>query len=178
MDKEDVVHIYNRILLSLKRNEIVSFAESVVGPRNCHTEWSKSEREKQTSCNTAYLWNLEKWYRWTYLQSRNRDTENKHVYTKEGRQVWDELGNWDWYIQVCAKSLGRVWLCVTLCTVPRQAPLSMGFSRQEYWSGVPGPPLGDLPYSGVEPGSPTLQADSLPSEPPEHIHTAMYKTVN
>ena len=47
-----------------------------------------------------------------------------------------------------------------------QAPLFMGFSRQEYWSGLPSPSPGDLPNSGIRPGSPTLQADSLPSEPP------------
>ena len=47
--------------------------------------------------------------------------------------------------------------------VPRP-PLSMGFSRQAHWSGVPRPPQGDLPDPGIEPGSPTLQADSLPSE--------------
>ena len=45
-------------------------------------------------------------------------------------------------------------------------PLSMGFPRQEYWSGLPCPPPGDLPDPGVEPRSPALQADSLPSEPP------------
>ena len=44
--------------------------------------------------------------------------------------------------------------------------LSMGFSRQEYWSGLPVPSPGDLPNSGIEPGSPTLQVDSLPSESP------------
>ena len=42
----------------------------------------------------------------------------------------------------------------------------MGFSRQEYWSGLPFPSPGDLPNPGIEPGSPTLQADALPSEPP------------
>ena len=51
-------------------------------------------------------------------------------------------------------------------TVARQAPLSMGFSRQEYWSGLPFPSPGDLPKPGVESGSPALQADSLPTEPP------------
>ena len=44
--------------------------------------------------------------------------------------------------------------------------LSMEFSRQEYWSGLPFPSPGDLPDPGIEPRSPTLQADSLPSEPP------------
>ena len=42
----------------------------------------------------------------------------------------------------------------------------MGFSRQEYWSGLPFPSPGDLPNPGIEPRSPTLQADALPSEPP------------
>ena len=45
-----------------------------------------------------------------------------------------------------------------------QAPLSMEFSRQEYWTGLPFPSLGDLPHPGMEAGSPELQADSLPSE--------------
>ena len=47
-----------------------------------------------------------------------------------------------------------------------QAPPSMGFSRQEYWSGVPFPSPGDLPDPGIEPGSPALQADFLPTAPP------------
>ena len=51
-------------------------------------------------------------------------------------------------------------------TVAYQAPPSMGFSRQEYWRGLPFPSPGDLPDSGIEPGSPTLQADALPSKPP------------
>ena len=53
---------------------------------------------------------------------------------------------------------------VTPWTVAHQAPLSMGFSRQEYQSGLPFPSLGDLPDPGVEPGSPALQADSLLTE--------------
>ena len=64
------------------------------------------------------------------------------------------------------KSLSRVRLFVTLWTVAYQAPLSMGFSRQEYWSGLPFPSPGDLPNPGIEPGSPTLEADALISEPP------------
>ena len=51
-------------------------------------------------------------------------------------------------------------------TVAYYAPPSMGFSRQEYWSGLPFPFPGDLSEPGIEPGSPALQADSLPSEPP------------
>ena len=64
------------------------------------------------------------------------------------------------------KSLSRVGLFVTPWTVAHQASLSMGFSRQEYWSGLPCPPPGDLADTGIKPGSPALQADSLPSEPP------------
>ena len=63
------------------------------------------------------------------------------------------------------KSLSRVQLFATPWTVAYQAPLSVGFSRQEYWSGLPFPSLGDLSDPGIEPGSPTLQADALPSEP-------------
>jgi len=62
--------------------------------------------------------------------------------------------------QKCPALCNRTW------TVARQAPLSMGFSKQEYWSGLPLPSPGDLPEAGIKPGSPILQADSLPSEPP------------
>ena len=60
--------------------------------------------------------------------------------------------------------------CLTLCdpmgSSLHQGPPSMGFSRQEYWGGLPFPSPGDLPNSGMEPRSPALQADALPSEPP------------
>ena len=59
-----------------------------------------------------------------------------------------------------------VQLFATPWTVALQASLSMEFSRQEYWSGLPFPSAGDLPSPGIEPKSPTLQADSLLSEPP------------
>ena len=58
--------------------------------------------------------------------------------------------------------LSRVRLFVTPWTVARQAALSMGFSRQEYWSGLPCPAPGDLPNPGIKPASPALQAGSLP----------------
>ena len=65
------------------------------------------------------------------------------------------------------KSLSRVQLFAISWTVVYQASLSMGFSRQEYWTGVPFPSPGDPPDPGIEPRSPALQADTLPSEPPE-----------
>ena len=64
------------------------------------------------------------------------------------------------------KSLSCVKLFVTPWTVAYQVPPSMGFSRQEYWSGLPFPSPGDLPDPGTKPGSSTLQPDTLPSEPP------------
>ena len=57
-------------------------------------------------------------------------------------------------------------LCSTPWTVAHQFPLFMGFLRQEYWNGLSFPYPGDLPDPGIKPGSPTLQADALLSEPP------------
>ena len=64
------------------------------------------------------------------------------------------------------KSLSPVRLVETPWTVAYQAPQSVEFSRQEYWSGLPFPSPGDLPDPGIETRSPALEADSLPSEPP------------
>ena len=67
---------------------------------------------------------------------------------------------------LCVWFLGRVQLFWTPCTVVHQTPLSMGFSRQKYWSGLPCPPPDGIPKRGTEHRSLGLQADSLPSEPP------------
>ena len=63
-------------------------------------------------------------------------------------------------------SLSHVQLFATQWTVAYQTPLSVEFSRQEEWSGLPFPSPGELPDPGFEPGFPALQADSLLSEPP------------
>ena len=68
-------------------------------------------------------------------------------------------------MKVKVKLLSRVRLFATPWTVAYQASPSMGFSRQAYWNGLPFPSPGDLPNPGIEPESPTLQADTLPSEP-------------
>ena len=65
-------------------------------------------------------------------------------------------------VHVCV--LSHVQLFVTPWTVALQAPLSLEFSRQEYWSGLPCSPPGDLPNPGIKPGSPAMQADYLPFE--------------
>ena len=69
-------------------------------------------------------------------------------------------------VKVKVKSLSRVQLFATLWTIAHQAPLSMGFSRQEYRSRLPFPSPGDLPNSGIEPRPPALEAEALTSEPP------------
>ena len=74
------------------------------------------------------------------------------------------------HVKVKVKSLSRVRLFATPWTLAYQAPPSMGFSRQEYWSGLPFPSPGDLPNPGIKPRSLTLQADALPSEPQEFAH--------
>ena len=68
-------------------------------------------------------------------------------------------------VKVKVKSLSHVRLFATPWTVAYQAPLYMGFSRQECWSGLPFPSPGDLPDPGIKPWSPALRADALPSEP-------------
>ena len=69
---------------------------------------------------------------------------------------------------LCCAVLSRSVMsdCAALWTSAHQVPLSMGFSRQEHWNWLPCPPPGDLPDPEMEPSSPALQADSLPSEPP------------
>ena len=116
-----------------------------------------------------FTWNLyilKCSYSWILF---NRDMGYTGVFNLWNYSEWKQLK--------CA--LTREWIKKLVCTclvvsdsfatpwiVAPQAPLSMEFSRQEYWSGLPCPPPGDLPDPGNEPGSPALQADSLPSEPP------------
>ena len=73
-------------------------------------------------------------------------------------------GQLTWWL--VGQSLSCVQLFCDPLAVARWAPLSMGFSRQEYWSGQPCPSPGDLPNPGIKPRTPTLWADSLPTEPP------------
>ena len=82
----------------------------------------------------------------------------------------DQMYNISTFI-VKVKSLSCVRLFATPWTIAYQAPQSMEFSRQEYWSGLPFPSPGDLPDPGIEPGSPTLWADALLSEPPGKLNS-------
>ena len=96
---------------------------------------------------------------WSICSSQIHRTERTVVARSWGEQRmgWSEV-KW--------KLLSRVRLFVTPWTVACQAPLSMGFSRQEYWSRLPFPSPGDLPYTGIEPRFPAQQGDSFPIEPP------------
>ena len=87
------------------------------------------------------------------------------------RDWWDKcvgmnFGQFQLELLIESSLLSHIRLFVTPWTTARQAPLSMGFSRQEYWSGWPCPPPGDLPDPGIEPLSPALQVDSLS---PSHL---------
>ena len=83
---------------------------------------------------------------------------------------------------VCVCLLSHIQLCCNSMDCCHQVALSIGFPRQEYWNGLSFPSLGDLPDTGIKPGSPALQAESLPSEPPGKpiyvcIHTHRYLKV-
>ena len=77
--------------------------------------------------------------------------------------------NWELKLLSCVQLFAIPW------TVAYQAPPSIEFSRQEYWSGLPFPSPGDPPDLGIEPGSPALQADALPSEPPGNSYSKRRK---
>ena len=96
MDKKDVIHVYNEILLKNRKEKNWVICRDVDGLRNCHTEWSNSERENQTLYINAYMKNLEKWHKWTYLQSSSRVTDVENEFRiPSGRGV-------GWF--------GRLWL--------------------------------------------------------------------
>ena len=86
------------------------------------------------------------------------------------------VGKWQCYL------LSPVWLFATPRTVASQAPLSMEFSRQEYWSGLSFPSPGILPNPGIEPESPALQAavqaNSFSSEPPGKLYGVIYLSIS
>ena len=83
---------------AIKKEQNCAICRGMDRPRDCHTERIKSEREKQVSENISCMWNLEKWYRGTYLQSRNRNTQScrEQIYGyQRGYGGQDELGHWN-----------------------------------------------------------------------------------
>ena len=81
---KDVVHIYSGILLSRKKEWNNAICSNMGGPGDDHTEWRKSERERQISYDITFMQNLKKLHKWTYLQNRNRlrDIDHKFMITK------------------------------------------------------------------------------------------------
>ena len=101
------------------------------------------------------------------------ETDRRHYWDQEERRVrcFGGKGLRKTSALACVLSYhSHVWLFVTPWTVAHQAPLSMGFSRQEYRRGLPFPSSGNLPDPGIKPRSPALQVDSLPSESPGKFH--------
>ena len=121
MDKEDVVHIYSGILFSYKRNK---FESTEVRWMNLEPVIQNEVTQKEKNkCNIAYMWSLEKWYRWTYLQRRNRvsDIENNRVVSSGGRWVgW--AGRLELTYIYCRQACSVTQLYLTLCTPMDRSP--------------------------------------------------------
>ena len=99
MDKEDVVHKHNGILLSHKEEQNNAICRNINRLRDCHIECNKSDTERQMSYNITYTWSLiKKGYKWTDLHNRRRVTDVEQMYGYQGMEGRDELGDWDWYI--------------------------------------------------------------------------------
>ena len=104
---------------------------------------------------------------WWKKQESSRKTSLSALLTMpKPLTVWITINCGKFWKWKKVKSLSRIQLFATLWTVAHQAPPPMGFSRQEYWSGLPFSSPGDLPDPRIEPRSPALQADALTSEPP------------
>jgi len=102
-------------------------------------------------------------------KTKNHIKLGKDYIFKQTWMAWHgECRKWKW-----SHSLSRVRLFATPWTIAYQAPPSMGFSRQECWSGLPFYSPGDLPDPGIEPRSPALRADALPSEPPGKLENVV-----
>ena len=130
--------------------------------------------------------NNSKWSNWQIINLKNIQAAHAAQYQKnkwpnqkkkQAKELISPKNTYRWLINHMKRwstsliireveLLSHVWLFATQWTVAYKAPLSMEFSRQEYWSGLPFPSPGDLPHPGIEPRSPALQADTLPPEPP------------
>ena len=147
-----------------------------------HPLWLNGHKSEQVPGDGEGQGSLPSWWGpWVCKQSDKTERLNNsllygpiltsvHDYWKNYSFDWSEV---KWSHSVVSDS-------ATPWTVAHQAPPSMGFSRQEYWSGLPFPSPGDLPNPGIKPRSPTLQADALTSEPPKEValttgHHKVYK---
>ena len=124
---------------------------------------SKDEHSQQRQKQVQWTWDR------VYLGHYRKHKEAKETGARGGRLqptgVWVCTCGCDRNRKMKVKSLSHVQLFVTPWSIAHKAPLSMEFSRQEYWSGLPFPSPGDLPDPGIEPGSLALQSDALLSKP-------------
>ena len=86
-----MVHIYNGILLSHNKEWNNALCSNMDGPRDCHTEWSKSDRDRQISNDITYMWNLKS----ELIYKTETDSESKLMVTKGEWWGGDKLGGWD-----------------------------------------------------------------------------------
>ena len=106
VDKKDVIHIQSGILLSLKKEPNNAICSNMYGPRDYHTNWSKSERERQILCNITYMWDLKKIIQMNLFINRNRLTgfKNKLMIMKR-----DRCGRgMDWGLEL-AYATSKLW---------------------------------------------------------------------
>ena len=110
------------------------------------------------------------------LEAKNGVTSLTFVQICVQQLVWGLNVTWlfEYVLCVCAQSLSCVRLFATPQTVARQAPLSMGFSRQKSWTVLPFPSAGDLPEPGIEPESPALGVRFFTTEPPGKPMTMLH----
>ena len=107
MDKEAVIHLYNGILLSQKNKCIWVSPNEEDEPRACYTEWNKSE--KQISYVSTYIWNVEKWCWWPYLQGGSRDADRGVETWPVGKERVGQLRQQHRQIHAAARERDSQW---------------------------------------------------------------------
>ena len=91
MDKKAVVHIHSGILLSHKKECIWVSSNEVDEPRAYYAEWNKSEKEKQISCINTYIWNLERWYWWTWIFRADNTAYRQYICSNTDADIENRL---------------------------------------------------------------------------------------
>ena len=155
------------------RNEVTTEkTERQISANRCE-KWNISCHISKQRCHSHQQLQPSSVSRWT-LREHRKETNSltairlQPLPTKSPKEAQDvkDTGYWSHIAERGSTSRAVMSDSAFPWTAARQAPLSTEFSRQEYWSGLPLPSPGDLPDLGIKPGSPALQADALPSEPP------------